>query len=79
MRPIISSIRLIYCSTSFTFSHRSRLFSDGNTTLVVVEVALEGGPLSRKFYMVYHKNKFFTNALLDLKEICLDLEVTLPA
>ena len=45
----------------------------------LVEVALEGGPLSRKFYMVYHKNKFFTNALLDLKEICLDLEVTLPA
>lgn len=44
----------------------------------LTEVALEGGPLLRKFYMVYHKNKFFTNALLDLKEICKDLEVSLP-
>lgn len=46
-----------------------------NKTLI--EIALEDGPLMRKFYMVYHKNKFFSNALLDLKDICQNLEVTL--
>ena len=42
------------------------------------EVNIKDCQLIRKFQMLYHKNKFFSNPLLDLMDLCRNLDVTLP-
>lgn len=52
----------------------ARELSEGS----LVEVEIEGCHIVRKFQMLYHKNKFFSNYLLDFMDICRDLDITLP-
>lgn len=44
----------------------------------LIEIRIENCQLLRKFQMLYHKHKFFSNPLLDLMDLCRNLDVTLP-
>ncbi|MEE0692670.1 MAG: LysR family transcriptional regulator [Lachnospiraceae bacterium] len=43
----------------------------------LVEIQMENCQINRKFWMLWHKNKFFTNPLLDFMDLCRDLDITL--
>lgn len=44
----------------------------------LVEVEIENCVLTRKFQMLWHKNKFFSNIMLDFMDLCRDLDIILP-
>lgn len=44
----------------------------------LIEVDVQDCQIVRKFQMLWHKNKFFSNPLLDFMDLCRDLDVTLP-